>query len=76
MDHNNLKDDSSGDHWAVGCDTFHFPDQPAMVLVQLQENGEQVRVGMTPDQAEAMARQLLERAAAARASIPYMPVAP
>ena len=54
----NEKSPRSGDHWAVGSNTGPNP----VVLVQLQENGDQVRLGMTPEQAENMARELLAHA--------------
>jgi hypothetical protein len=60
MIHQRIND--SGDHWAVSASgaipSIHAP----AVLVQLQEKGEQVRVAMTADQAETMARELLRRA--------------
>jgi hypothetical protein len=70
MLHNYVKNDHSGDHWAAGVNTPVLEGQEAKVLVQLQDKGEQVRLAMTPDQAEAMARELLHRAAEAREAIP------
>ena len=53
MLHRYLRDDTSGDHWAVG-----YSESTPCVLVQLQQDGEQVRVQMTPEQADAMAEEL------------------
>lgn len=52
MLHNNIKDDNSGDHWAVSHNSN------GKVLIQLQENGEQVRVALTPEQALYMIEKL------------------
>lgn len=56
-------------HWAVGKTTFG-----ATVLVQLQENGEQVRIPLLPQEAERMAAELLRFASLARQS-PALPEA-
>lgn len=56
-----------GNHWAVGK-TFFGPT----VLVQLQENGEQVRIPLLPEEAERMAGELIRFAELARKS-PAMP---
>ncbi len=53
MRHNYLRDDTSGDHWAVGTSQYNT------VLLQVQENGEQVRIQMTVEQAEHCATELL-----------------
>lgn len=68
MRHNLLRNDNSGDHWAVNSNREYWPGEWAGVLVQLMENLEQVRVRMTPEQAEEMAAALLEHAAKARAA--------
>ena len=52
MLHNHIKDDNSGDHWAVSHNSN------GQVLVQLQEGGEQVRVALTPEQASHMIEKL------------------
>ena len=52
MLHNHIKDDSLGDHWAVSHNSN------GKVLVQLQENGDQVRVALTPEQASYMIEKL------------------
>ena len=48
------------DHYAVSFNSI------GQVLVQLQQNGEQVRVGLTPDEARHMAQLLLAKADAAQ----------
>ncbi len=53
MLHHYLRDDTRGDHWGVS-----YSRTEPCVLVQLQQDGEQVRVQMTPEQAEAMAEEL------------------
>jgi dsDNA-binding SOS-regulon protein len=50
-----------GDHYAVGASTNSEP-HPCFVLAQLQENGEQARVLMTPAEARAYAQLLLAAA--------------
>lgn len=56
MRHNYLRDDTSGEHWAVGTSQYNT------VLLQVQERSEQARIQMTPEQAEACASMLLEAA--------------
>jgi len=59
MIHHYLDDsNSSGDHYGVSSNTIRTPK----VLVQLQERGEQVRVGLTVAQARHMAQKLLDEA--------------
>lgn len=70
MRHNYLSDDNSGDHWAVNWCPDFFPGQQALVLVQLQKDGEQVRAPLTAEQAEEMSAALLTYAAKARAAEP------
>lgn len=53
MLHHYLRNDTSGDHWGVSLSS-----SVPCVLVQLQQDGEQVRVQMTPEQADAMAEEL------------------
>lgn len=61
MKHNYLRNDTSGDHWAAGlCPAL--PGRPATVIAQLQSEGEQVRIALTPDQAIAFAQELLRHA--------------
>lgn len=57
MLHHYLREDTSGDHWAVGRDSFH-----KKVIVQLQEEGNQARVAMTAEQARQMAAELIRHA--------------
>jgi len=47
-----------GNFWGVSKSTLN-----KAVLVQLQEKGEQVRISLTPDEAERMAKALLEEVA-------------
>ncbi len=54
MRHVYLRNDASADHYAVGLNS-----QPGTVLAQLQAQGEQVRVVLTPEQARDFARRLL-----------------
>lgn len=68
MLHNSVSDDNSGDHWAVGTDSSHYAGKPCRVLVQLQSEGEQVRLALSPKHAEDMARELLLKANKARAA--------
>lgn len=57
MRHHYLNDSLSGSHWGVSAG---YDRQP---LVQLQdEEGQQVRVKLTPGQARAMAQELLRYA--------------
>lgn len=44
MLHHYLKNDNSGDHWAVSWNGNPLPGKKANVLVQLQEDGQQARV--------------------------------
>ena len=75
MIHHATKRKPATDHWAVSWTGAPVPEAtgPAsQVLVQLQEEGEQVRVALTPEEAEAMAQQLFDfaqRALAANAAI-------
>lgn len=62
MRHNYIRDDASGDHWAVGA-SAHFQN----VLVQLQSEGEQVRLAIPEDEAVAMAEAILRTVAKQRA---------
>jgi hypothetical protein len=70
MIHNRIN--GSGDHWGVSY-TGYIEEMPLdfepKVLVQLQEKGEQVRVGMSPEEAEYMAADLLKFAAKVREGI-------
>lgn len=63
MQHQYLDDSTSGDHWSVGGGTT---ETGATVLVQLQGEGEQVRIALTPEQAEAMSAALARQATWAR----------
>lgn len=54
MLHNCIKDDNSGDHWGVSYNAN------GQVLVQLQESGEQVRLGLNLDHAKAMYEKLAQ----------------
>jgi hypothetical protein len=45
MIHHYIKEDASGDHYAVSHSST------GSVLIQLQENGEQVRLAISPEQA-------------------------
>jgi hypothetical protein len=67
MLHQYVKTDNSGYHWAVGSSTFFVPEKQGQVLVQLQEEGEQVRLALSAEQAEDMATELLNHAAKVRA---------
>lgn len=61
---------SNANHWAVGyTGDLYFDEAGGQVLVQVQENGQQARIPLTPEQAEAMAEQLLEFAQRARAAV-------
>jgi len=53
MRHNYIKNDNSGDHWATNTNSY------GCVLVQLQGDGEQVRVILNIEQAEDFAQRLL-----------------
>lgn len=54
MLHHDVKEDNSGDHWAVSN------DNQGKVLIQLQESGEQVRVALNATQAREMLSQLVK----------------
>lgn len=54
MIHHYLRNDTSGEHWAVGISSHHN-----MVLLQVQECSTQSRIQMTLEQAEACAAKLL-----------------
>ncbi len=71
MIHRRIND--SGDHWGVSYNGF-IDDVPTKdfehkVLVQLQQGYEQVRVGMSAEQAEYMAEELLKFAAKVREGV-------
>lgn len=53
MKHNYISDDISGDHWAVGNNGEN------KILIQLQQNGEQVRIGIDINTAYSFANQIL-----------------
>jgi len=53
---------SQSDHWGVSVNTMF-----RVVLVQLQENGIQARISLTPEQADDMASELQRFASQARA---------
>lgn len=61
----------NGDHWGVSYTGERPEGFTSKVLVQLQEKGEQVRVGMSPEQAENMAEELLKFAKKTRECKPY-----
>lgn len=62
MIHHSIHPESnSGDHWGVGSNEYS-----GLVLVQIQENGEQVRLGLTLEHAEAMAAAIMDHAAKVR----------
>ncbi len=65
MIHHCVRDDNSGDHYAVARS-----GSARAVLVQLQDRGEQVRLMMSPDQARHMAALLLAKADEAEAARP------
>jgi len=67
MKHNYLKDGCSGDHWAVGLDTTKRPGVPAGILVQVQQSGEQARIPLSVEQAEAFVAELTAKIAEAKA---------
>lgn len=57
------------DHWAVSWSGEKLPGcKESMVIVQLQEDGNQARVALTPDEAEAMAQKLNDFAQKVRAT--------
>ncbi len=53
-----IKNDRSGDHFAVGSNT-----QTNQVLLQVQENGEQVRIPLTLEQTLFLIETLSKHAA-------------
>lgn len=55
---------NSGNHWATEA------NHDGRVIAQLQEQGKQARVYMTPDQAEAFANELLLQVKIARYGLP------
>ena len=57
MKHVYLRNDTSGDHYAVSVNS-----QARTVLAQLQAQGEQVRVALTAEQARDFAQRLIEAA--------------
>lgn len=68
MIHNRIND--RGDHFGVSYTAAYLPGTEAKVLVQLQEGFEQVRVGMSPEDAEFMAKELLRFAEKVRSLKP------
>lgn len=62
MRHHYVRDDRSGDHWAVGHNSID-----RIVLVQVQEDGNQARITMTAEQARHMAAELIRKAEACEA---------
>ncbi len=63
MIHHRVRDDTSGDHWACNH------NESGVVLAQLQERGEQVRLALTPEQAEQFGHALLASAQRAREAL-------
>lgn len=59
MIHNSIKDDTSGDHYAVGQNSH---GGVGVVLAQIQSDGEQVRISLTPEQARHFAKGLILKA--------------
>lgn len=53
MRHNYLRDDTSGEHWAVGTSQYDT------VLLQVQEGSSQARIQLTLEQAERCAEELM-----------------
>lgn len=53
MRHNYIKDDKSGDHWAVNHNGY------GEVIVQVQEDGNQARIKLTIEQAMDLANKIL-----------------
>lgn len=71
MRHNYLDDSLSGTHWGVSSGGFGSDRYP---LVQLQDDdGLQVRVKMTSEQARTMARELLRHADACEPTVEGAP---
>lgn len=68
MKHNYLKDDCSGDHWSVGLNATKRPGSSAEILVQVQQAGEQVRIPLSVEQAEAFVAELTRKLAEAKAA--------
>ncbi len=58
MKHYYVKNDLSGDHFAVGSNT-----QTHQVLLQVQENGEQARIALTLEQTLFLIETLSKHAA-------------
>jgi len=57
MRHNYVSDDLTGAHWAVGQSS-----DKGLILVQVQDtDGVQARVAMSPEHAQAMAQELLDK---------------
>lgn len=59
MLHHYIRNDNSGDHYAVGIDTTN-----QVVLIQIQDNGEQVRITLTPQQSIDLATLIVKNAKA------------
>lgn len=57
MIHNSIQSNPEGDHYAVGVSEIN-----SLILVQLQEEGNQARVALTPIEARYMAQLLLTAA--------------
>ena len=57
MIHHYISNDTSGDHFGVSVS-----ESTGLILVQLQDKGEQVRVAMSPERARNMAALLLKSA--------------
>jgi hypothetical protein len=55
--HNSTQTNPDGDHYAVG-----ISGMSSLVLAQLQENGNQARIALTPTEARHMAELLLAAA--------------
>lgn len=71
MLHHATKHKPQTDHWGVSRTAEPLSralGQEGTVLVQIQEDGNQARISLTPDEAEAMARSLTEFAQAVRTS--------
>lgn len=58
------------DHWAVSWTGEPLPGKPAMVLIQVQEQGNQARIPLTAEEAEYMANELMCFALKARNAKP------
>lgn len=71
MLHHATKLKPQADHWAVSWTGERLPrslGKESAVLVQVQEDGNQARIALTPDEAEAMAVKLNEFAQKVRAT--------